>query len=721
VNNDIIKTIEEATTFSYDLSFDLALQCGKLLTGDEMAQATVRRAAIHMLNKWEMLPSAARPFWNDIIEAVGFYPYIAKPSNGIVLDSFADEIRQKYHLSEYLPNIYMHSKQKELSDYLRSEKNVVASAPTSFGKSLLIEELVASKAYQNIVIIQPTLALLDETRLRLKKYSDVYKVIVRTSQEPSTDKGNLFLLTAERVMEYIGFPKIDMFIIDEFYKMSLRRIDERADTLNNAFLKIYDNNNPKFYLLGPNIDGITNGFAEKYNAAFFKTDYSLVDCNVTKIDVMKSEKENTLFKLLDSQVTQQTLIYCSSPNRVRSLARSYLKHIQKNNPGTIIKLPLIEWLNAAIPDWSLARELSHGIAIHDGSLPKHLGASIIQYFNEGKLRCIFCTSTIIEGVNTSAKNVVIFDGKKGGKLIDYFDYNNIKGRSGRLMEHYLGNVYSFAPIPAKQTIEIDIPFYEQAPGVLTDEVLVNIRKSDVQPQVKQQYDKLNTIDADLLSVIKLNGTNVNGQMNIFYALQRDIDELRSNIVWAQMPDWDKMNYILGLGVNNVFKIDGHGVFSVKQLSRFLNIYRKNKSIMQIVDDIYKSRLEKDPHADLELKSRFYDEAIETAFHIYRYWFQFTVPKAFRVIDNLQRYVCENRGIRAGSYSYFIQQLENDFIPNNLTILVEYGIPSETVRKIALLIPRDLEEDNVIRYMKTNKTQIVQQLMQYEIDRIEKCL
>ena len=47
--------------------------------------------------------------------------------------------------------------------------------------------------------------------------------------------------------------------------------------------------------------------------------------------------------------------------------------------------------------------------------------------NAGQLRYVFCTSTIIEGVNTSAKNVVLFDGKKASNFIDFFDYSNIKG------------------------------------------------------------------------------------------------------------------------------------------------------------------------------------------------------------------------------------------------------------------------------------------------------
>ncbi|ELY2478151.1 DEAD/DEAH box helicase, partial [Cronobacter sakazakii] len=173
-----------------------------------------------------------------------------------------------------------HDEQKYLIDLINSEKNVIASAPTSFGKSLLIEEIVASKKYQNIIIIQPTLALLDETRKKISKYHNYYKLIVRTSQEfCSEGKGNIFLLTSERVNEYKDLPKIDYLIIDEFYKLSSKRDDERHQSLNNAFIKIFKNSTPKFYFLGPNIDGITPGFADKYNAVFYQSQYSLVRCN----------------------------------------------------------------------------------------------------------------------------------------------------------------------------------------------------------------------------------------------------------------------------------------------------------------------------------------------------------------------------------------------------------------------------------------------------------
>lgn len=44
-------------------------------------------------------------------------------------------------------------------------------------------------------------------------------------------------------------------------------------------------------------------------------------------------------------------------------------------------------------------------------MPKHITVSTIKYFNDQKLKFLFCTNTIIEGVNTSAKNVIYYDSK----------------------------------------------------------------------------------------------------------------------------------------------------------------------------------------------------------------------------------------------------------------------------------------------------------------------
>lgn len=714
---------------SYEDSFRYAVCCSKMLSdSNTITREKARIFLTFVLDRLEDFPQETYSIWSDLIEAAGFYPYFNTESE-ISIDTLADQIRTFCHESKYLREKILHTEQKKLSDLLFSGKNVVASAPTSFGKSMLIEELVASKNYKNIVIIQPTLALLDETRLKLKKYSTDYKIIVRTAQTISDDdKGNLFLLTAERVMEYETLPNIDLLVIDEFYKLSLRRADDRADTLNNAFLKVMRLGNPQFYLLGPNIDGISEGFEQKYDALFYKTNFSMVGCRMIPQIVSFEEglrpkqkevkKEKKLFELLDFLNESQSIIYCASPSRARKLARNYLYHLKEKGISAFNELPLEEWIKTNVSErWSLADALGYGIAVHDGSLQKHISNSVINYFNTGRLRCIFCTSTIIEGVNTSAKNVILFDEKKGSKGIDYFDYCNIRGRAGRMMEHYVGNVYSFVSEPPKTKLIVDIPFIEQDENVLTNEILANIEPADVKPQVQDRYDRIQNIEPGLLKIIKQNGSNINGQLSIFYALERDIQTKRQFITWSQYPSFEAMKYILELANKNIFDFEGErGVLSVSQLVTLLNTYRDKKTIMAIVRSKYQYRREQrktNPTPEQELAML--DTAIEESFHVYRHWFQFKVPKAFRVVDSLQRYVCEKHGIKAGSYSFYVQQLENDFVPERLSVLIEYGIPNTTILKIQSLIPANLSDDEIIEYIREHRDEINKKLTEYEIE------
>lgn len=275
VLENLVKEFESLDSISAEKSFEYAKLCSIFLR-DSNKEEIGRRIIINVLDKWDKIDNSTHEMWSDLIESAGFYPYLEKEKNKLIFKNTSGEIRKEFHKSRNL-NKYFHEEQKILNDILNSEKNLIVSAPTSFGKSFLIDEIVASKKYKNIIVIQPTLALIDETRKRLRKYSDAYKIIIRTSQKPSKVKGNLFLFTAERVMEFSELPNIDFFIIDEFYKLSAKRDEERSDVLNNAFNLLLSKHNSKFYLLGPNIDGISEGFDKKYNAEFYKTRYSLVD------------------------------------------------------------------------------------------------------------------------------------------------------------------------------------------------------------------------------------------------------------------------------------------------------------------------------------------------------------------------------------------------------------------------------------------------------------
>lgn len=699
-----IRHIDNCESMDVNFTFELAQTCSVILAENNAAENhKVERVVIHLLNRWTDIPLEVKPIWADIAESVGFYPYIKRDEN-LAGDALSDEMRLNYHKSRYLPNVYMHSKQKELSDLIFSGQNVVVSAPTSFGKSLLIEEIVASGKFHNIVVIQPTLALLDETRRRMRNYRDQYKIIVRTSQRPDDEKGNLFLLTAERVFEYEDMPRVDFLIIDEFYKLSGQRKDDRVDALNNAFLKIWYKDAPQFYMLGPNIKSISQRFREKYNAQFFYSEYSLVDAKFVdktqdfgRKHVFKN-KQSSLFSLLYSLSNgSQTLVYCSGPGRVRTLAWEYTKYLEEKGKE-VRNLPLCGWIQQNFQRWSLYNMLQYGIGIHDGSLQKHIGSSIIGYFNNKQLDVIFCTSTIIEGVNTSAKNVIIFDDKKGKDLqLDYFDFSNIKGRSGRLMEHYVGNIYSYIQVPPRFDVDIDIPFCDQNP--VNDEVLVNLKENDVLPSKKEQYDRYQQITPALLSIFKQNGVSIKKQVKVYKLLKEELRINPKNINWKNLPSWNQLQKVCEIAfLSDLVKTDD-SVLSYKQLAQYVSSYQRNPELYQIAMGIYNYKLECEHITQFDQK--IYDRSIQNAFHLHRQWFHFSVPKAMRVMDSIQRYICNEMGLEAGSYSYFVQCLESDYLPENLTILVEYGIPASTVRKIINVIPANLNEDEVMDFVGSN--------------------
>ena len=77
-----------------------------------------------------------------------------------------------------------HRAQAEIYRRLIEGENVILSAPTSFGKSRIIDAVIATEQYKNIAVIVPTIALIDETRIRLSSFSEKYKVITQLNQKP---------------------------------------------------------------------------------------------------------------------------------------------------------------------------------------------------------------------------------------------------------------------------------------------------------------------------------------------------------------------------------------------------------------------------------------------------------------------------------------------------------------------------------------------------------
>ena len=396
-----------------------------------------REFVIRALERRDDLKKTYQDIIDELAMQVGLYPYVA----GLEELSLRSAILHAAHRADgEMDDYILHSSQARILHRLIAGESIILSAPTSFGKSLLIDIVISVKDFGNIVLIVPTLALVEETRRRMSRFIGRYSVI--TSNNQRLGERNIFVFTQERFLAMEDeIPEIDFFVIDEFYKLSISNEGDRATQLNQAFLKL-SNCGAQFYMLGPSIKAIPDIVHEKLDCTFLIEDFQTVAIELHTVS-KKPNKNEALARLLDT-IDGQTMIYCQSPASTRKALKAYLENRVVEKSGDEELIEAARWTADHYHDqWLVSVALQHGIGIHHGRLPRSLGRFMVRLFEEGKLNILLCTSTLIEGVNTAAKNVIVYDNKLNRKPLEYFTFNNIRGPSGRMFRHFIGHVYVF--------------------------------------------------------------------------------------------------------------------------------------------------------------------------------------------------------------------------------------------------------------------------------------
>lgn len=219
----------------------------------------------------------ARPILEALTRMAGLFPYLDPDQ----LD-FRDQMAYEFHRPLKMAGDFVfHREQAEVYRRLLAGDSVILSAPTSFGKSRIIDALIATEKFNHIAVIVPTLALIDETRRRLFEFADRYKIVTHLSQKPGAK--NIFCFTAERAVAYKDFPIIQFFVIDEFYKIdALKEDDSRTVALNIALQRLRKMGG-QFFMLGPNVEKIPDGLQDKYRCFFYPTTFTTVVAEHRKV------------------------------------------------------------------------------------------------------------------------------------------------------------------------------------------------------------------------------------------------------------------------------------------------------------------------------------------------------------------------------------------------------------------------------------------------------
>ena len=188
-------------------------QCQKINTLlNNKKESDARDCVIKLLDYLNQNKLAYTELVNHLIREVGLYPYMKDAllwEDELVCDFFKANVGE-------LEEKTLHRAQSKLLKKLLDGDNIAVSAPTSFGKSFIIDAFIAIKQPKNVVIIVPTIALMDETKRRLfKKFANRYRII--TTTDVTLGDHNIFVFPQERALTYTNnFGDIDILIIDEF-------------------------------------------------------------------------------------------------------------------------------------------------------------------------------------------------------------------------------------------------------------------------------------------------------------------------------------------------------------------------------------------------------------------------------------------------------------------------------------------------------------------------
>ncbi|KJL28312.1 DEAD/DEAH box helicase [Microbacterium oxydans] len=619
-----------------------------------------RDAIFWALGQRTAIPGGLSPLMESLLREHGLFPYVQD-----VLDMpLGDRLAYAAHRpdADMGRDLVFHAEQAKVYEHLRAGENVVLSAPTSFGKSLIIDAYLAEKSFTNAVIIVPTLALMDECRRRLTRLPGDFKVITHGSQK--LGERNLFVMTQERFIELDALPQIEFFVVDEFYKLDPSHGDVERSAVLNIALDTLLGTGAQFYLLGPSVASISKLAEARLDTTFVHhTDFTTVATDVRRIE---TEDLTEAVPEICQELDGGTLIFCRSPKRTREVAEWLLA---RGVGGGHNLETAADWIGEAFhEEWTLAKALRQGIGIHHGKLPRALGHHMVRLFEEGRLPYLIVTSTLIEGVNTSARNIVIVDPTVSTSKYDRFTFNNISGRSGRMSKHFVGRVIVFNEPPADDGTAVDIPALSQSTR-LDDAVLLQLSESSLSDGALERLREIERTSAVSLSTLRRNkGVPVAKQMEVGAALRDNRQRWQPALSWRTgVPGVEEVKRMGDVLVQ--LTGTGNVVRSGKQLSARINMLRHQGGDVAAL-----------ARQEMERNGKSADEAIEDTLDFARNWMQFKIPRALMTATSLGQDVW-GPATKVSNPLAFVAQLENMFMPPFVVMLEEYGLPTSTTMKI----------------------------------------
>lgn len=630
----------------------------------------------------------------------------------------------------WLRNFYTSSKtnttltksQKEIFDTFQSVRRLIVSAPTSFGKTRIVREIVLHNNYRNIAFIMPTVSLLSEQYQELKANIDGYIISKSSKVKIEADKSYILVLTPERMSSFLEENsdfKIDFFVMDEIYKVDYKLDDDRFRVFSDILYRLAKTD-ADFYLAGPYISNFSTKFRDKFNVVMKKYSTEIVQKDYYSLDNVKNKGKHSIecgvikivgdkFKNLLRIISEESidgkfLIYRYQKQYVEETAKKLLE----TWPVKAHNQELVEYLSSTVsPNWDLISCIKRGVAFHHGAMPRHIQDLVVDEFNDRTdfgLNYLFCTTSLTEGINSAAKNVVIYDKKIGnGDFLKTLDRKNIEGRAGRFMQHFVGRVFHLETQEDDDNeTNVEIEYLDgQSPAI---EALIQLNEEDVPADMKssvsilsERLEKLGVSHND----IKVNRfVGVDGQIDLIMHL-RQSENLEKYTFSDQLPPKDCLSRILSICYDLMFtehdkgrNFDSEVVKSILlQLTKYYIYYSPTFKELLLSNAVQSAR-ESD------------NSRIRYVFDLVSKYFEFTWPKYLKSFSNIYNLVAKEKSQNVISLDMVIAKLEYGTTHNHEIILRDSGLPNEIVKKVSTYFKGCESYDDIYRVSNEKSVEIL---------------
>ncbi len=484
---------------------------------------------------------------NQLVRSAGLFPYLqlenASWDQKFVHEAFAVDVGNR--------TATLHREQATVLSKLLGGKSIAVSAPTSFGKSFIIDAFIAAKRPDTVVIIVPTIALMDETRRRLyKKFALDYGII--TALDAPLEARNILIFPQERAFGYIKkLKRIDLLVIDEFYKASIVHDKERAPSLIKAIVQLSRLAEQRYYL-APNIKKLADNVFTRDMEFLELLDFNTVF--LEKHEVYKeiggdAKKKSAALLSIISPRSEKSLVYAGTYTEIKKIADLVVGQMSKVD--RVHTTHFARWLRENYQhDWILADLVERGVGVHNGRMHRCLSQlQALLFENEKGFDSIVSTSSIIEGVNTSAQNVVIWKSKLGQNNLKDFTYKNIIGRGGRMFKHFVGHIYLLDSPPKNEDTQLQIEFPDAVLGGLDEtQDRDSLNERQIERIIEYRRQMSDIVGADNFARIKRDNLLQDSDADFLLRVASDMKEnpedwkgfgyLNSN----KPSDWDRMLY-----------------------------------------------------------------------------------------------------------------------------------------------------------------------------------